>query len=171
MPELDWENITARLRADQGFGAELKHHIENELALAKSHSTESYSGYLNALSGIGVFAVKGTVYVPRFTKAFGDWILLPNQWHPEIVGMEENETHDEWPYFKGKVAFVARHAHIQSEGSVTMGVEAYTESAYPRVLYPNDLERFDLYRINRVDILENRDQRYTSGVLKFLAES
>ena len=171
MSDLNWENVSNRLRADQDFGSELKSQIDSELATAKSQGDEIYVGYLNALSGIGVFAVKGTVYIPRYTKAFGDWVLLPDQWHPEIVGIEENETNDEWPYLKGKVAYVARHAHVKGEGSVVMSMEAYTEEAYPRIIYPNDLQRFDLYHISRIDILEHRDQRYIAGVLKFLAES
>ena len=170
MAKPDWEEITERLRDDPEFGSGLKQHIEAELIEAKVTGNEMYAQYLNSLSGIGVFAVKGTVYIPKYTKAFGDWLLLPDQWHPEITGTEEVNTADEWPYNRGKVAFCVRHAHIQQDGTVVMGAEAYTEEAYPRIIYPNDLERFELFRISRIDVIEHRDQRFVAGILRFLTE-
>jgi hypothetical protein len=142
--------------------------VRPELEAAKLESKQAYAKYLNALSGIGTFAVKGTVYIPKRTRAFGDWLLLPDDRNPEIEDIEEVETQDEFPYVKGKVAYRVRSASAQGERGVMVVTEEFVEDGQPRVMYPEELERFDLYHVNETDILEQRDQRYFSGVLRFL---
>lgn len=142
--------------------------VRPELDLARLESPQAYAEYLNALSGIGTFAVKGTVYIPKRTRAMGDWLLLPNNWNPEIVGSEDVETQDDFPYVIGKVAYTVRSATAQQDRGVMVVAEEFTEDRPPRVIYPDELERFDLYHVNVTDILEQRDQRYISGTLRFL---
>jgi hypothetical protein len=139
-----------------------------ELEAAKVEGPEAYAEYLNALSGIGTFAVKGTVYVPKRTRAFGDWLLLPDDRNPEITDIEEVETQDDFPYVKRKVAYTVRSASVQRERGVMVVTEEFVEGGPPRIMYPDELERFDLYHVNVTDILERREQRHLQGVLRFL---
>lgn len=142
--------------------------VKPELEAAKAEGPQAYAEYLNALSGIGTFAVKGTVYAPKWTRAFGDWILLPDDINPEITGSEEVETQEDFPYMRGRVAYTVRSASVQRDRGVMVVTEEFVEDGPPRIMYPDELERFDLYHVNVTDILERRDQRYLSGVLRFL---
>lgn len=167
-PIIDWEALTERLRSDPNFGVELTDRISADLAQAKTKGLEQYSRYLHNLSGIGTFAVRGTVHIPKYTRAFGDWLILYDGGDPEIVGEEENDTDDEWPYHTGKVAYSIRGSYFR-DGKVVVEAEKAVEDGAPRILYPDGLERFDLLRVSNVDILEHRDQKYIAGVLRFLS--
>lgn len=142
--------------------------VRPELEAAKAEGPQAYAEYLNALSGVGTFAVKGTVYIPKRTRAFGDWILLPDDRNPEITGSEEVETQDDFPYVRGKVAYTVRSASVQRDRGVMVVTEKFVEDGEPRIMYPGELERFDLYHLNVTNILEQRDQRHLEGVLRFL---
>lgn len=144
--------------------------VRPELDAAKAEGPQAYAEYLNALSGIGTFAVRGVVYIPKRTKAFGDWLLLPNDRDPEITGSEEVETQDDFPYVKGKIAYTVRGASVQHDRRVMVVAEEFVEDGQPTIMYPDKLERFDLYHVNETDILEWRDQMHSAGVLRFLRE-
>ncbi len=142
--------------------------VRPELEAAKAEGPQVYTEYLNALSGIGTFAVKGMVYVPKRTRAFGDWLLLPDDRNPEIISTEEVETQDDFPYVRGKVAYTVRSATIKRDRGVMVVTEEFVEDGPPRIMYPAELERFDLYHINVTDILERREQKHLEGILRFL---
>lgn len=95
--------------------------VRPELETAKTESLQVYTEYINALSGIGTFAIKGTIYVPKRTRVFGDWLLLPDARNPEITGTEEVETQDDFPYVRGKVAYTVRSASVQRDRGATIG--------------------------------------------------
>jgi hypothetical protein len=158
----------AALNAQDPHRTTLPDLVKPELGAAKAEGPQAYAEYLNALSGIGTFAVKGTVYVPKHTRAFGDWLLLHDGRNSEITGTEEVETQDDFPYVKGKVAYTVRGASVQRDRGVRVVTEEFVEDGPPRIMYPDELERFDLYHVNVTNILERREQKHLQGILRFL---
>lgn len=142
--------------------------VKPELERARDFGPQTYVAYLNRLSGLATFAVRGMVHIPRRTRAFGDWLLLPNSRHPDIIDSEAVDTQDAFPYGKGKSAYKLRRATSEQNGRVMVVAERWVEDGEPAVLYPNELERFDLYHVSEKDSLDERDRKHFEGTLRFL---
>jgi hypothetical protein len=126
-----------------------------ELEQAKQEGPQAYAAYLGKLAGTGTFAVTGTIYVPEMRKVADNWMLLPNERHPDIVRKEKVDTQKDFPYVSGKFAYTLRSVHLLEGKGVMVVAEEFTErdKAQPRVMYLNQLDRFDLYYIEQPDNL------------------
>jgi len=167
MKEVDtWHGLAERFRTDTHFRTSVQGHFSEELKRRTEEEPEKLAEFLDALSGIADFAIKGTVYRPRCTRAFGDWIIVPDDRHPDIIGKEEIETNNEWPYHKGEVSFTIRSSYVNDHEEVVVNAEEAVEDGNPRIFYPNRLERFDLLRLRGGNILFERDRAFEERMIR-----
>lgn len=159
-----WQGLRDRFRIDPAFAEGVKKNFRDELAISKAKGQKDLASYLDALSGIADFAIKGTVYIPLYTRAFGDWMVENTS---EFIGTEEVSTQEGDPFYhRGKLPYTIRTSYIDANHEVAVLAEEAIEDGQPRVFYPNRLERFELFKLNSGNILFERDRRFDERIMQ-----
>jgi len=150
----------------------LNQNIRRKLAEAREKGPTQFAETLDLLSGRAVFSIMGTVYVPRLSRAFGDWIIVspekPTGDSFEIIGEEQIDTQPPDPFVhRGHEAFTIIHSYVRfSDGKVVITAEQDFEDGAPRILYPLDLQRFELLRVRAIDIFTRREMKHDERFLR-----
>lgn len=165
MAERDtWQGLRDGFRTDPTFAESVRQNFRESFAKARGEGPVAQSSYLEALAGIADFAIKGTVYIPHYTKQFGDWLVENN---PIITGTEEVETQEGDPFLhRGKFPYTIRSSYVDRNQEVVIIAEEVREDGEPRILYPNRLEKFELFYLHSGNILSERDKRWEERMLR-----
>lgn len=133
---------------------------QQELERVKNLEPKDYASFLNSLSGKAVVAIKGFVFRPRLTRAFGDWIMIPpkipNGDSYELLDGERIDTNDQWPYIKGQISFILGWSQ-EKDGKVITCAGQNVEDGQPRIMFPKELERFDILEVLNYDVFEKEE--------------
>lgn len=161
-----WKGLRDRFKTEPTFAESVRQNFRDVLERARAEGPTSLSDFLSALSGIADFAIKGAIYIPRFTKAFGDWIVEQN---PEITGTEEVDTQEGDPFHhRGNFPYTIRSSYVDQNQEVVVIAEEAVEGGTPRIFYPNRLEKFELFKLLSGNILFERDRKFEEGILQRL---
>lgn len=133
--------------------------------LEDGHNPERLIERLAPLSGLAVLAVSGKVYVPDFTKAFGNYVVTGDRGLKECeeVSFGASSVH-------GTYGYLLESARVVDDGRVQMTLEEYTERAYPRICFTNEVE-FSIKRLRAGNLYDEREAGYLrrqarAGVLR-----